>query len=338
MKPSKLAASVAIALAASTIIASCARTAQEPAAAPATDAAAAPATASAPAATPYPARVFFGDTHLHTALSLDAGAGGTKLMPEDAYRFAKGEEVTTASGQKARLSRPLDFLVVADHSDQMGLITDLIAGKPEILANPMAKGWYDQMNRGKGGEAMMSIVTAFGQGKFPKEIMYNPGSKGYGETWQRIIQAAEGANQPGKFTAFIGYEWTSLVAGNNLHRNVIFRDNADKASQVEPFHQLSARQLQSARPVEVDAGLRGQDRRAGAGDRAQRQPQQRHDVPADRVLQRQADRPRVRRDAREARAPVRSHADEGRWRDPSRTCRRTTSSPTTSAGTRATST
>jgi hypothetical protein len=99
----------------------------------------------------------------------------------------------------------------------------------------MAKSWYDLMQSGKGGDAMISIVTAFGQGKFPKEIMYNPGTPGYHATWLGIVKAAEDANQPGKFTAFIGYEWTSLVAGNNLHRNVIFRDNADKATQVEPF-------------------------------------------------------------------------------------------------------
>jgi len=232
MPRSSLATAVAFALAATALAGGCGRKESEQAAAAAPSPAAAPAEATKPA---YPTRVYFGDTHLHTALSLDAGASGTKLMPEDAYRFAKGEEVTGASGQKAKLSRPLDFLVVADHSDQMGLITDLQAGKPEILANAQAKNWYELMNSGKGGEAMMSIVTAFGQGTFPKEIMYNPGSPGYRATWKRIIDAAEGANQPGKFTAFIGYEWTSLVAGNNLHRNVLFRDDADKASQVEPF-------------------------------------------------------------------------------------------------------
>lgn len=201
------------------------------AAAPQTPVAAAPQ----PAPSSYPTRVYFGDTHLHTALSMDAGAAGAKLLPADAYRFAKGEEVIGASGQKAKLARPLDFLVVSDHSDQMGLITDLKAGKPELVANPMAKQWYDMMQAGKGSEAAMSIVTTFAQGKFPKEIMYNPGTPGYQATWHGIIQAAEDANEPGKFTAFIAYEWTSLVTGNNLHRNVIFRDNADKARQVEPF-------------------------------------------------------------------------------------------------------
>jgi Protein of unknown function (DUF3604) len=212
------------------VLAGCQKTAPAPAsAAPASTAATAVPTAA------YPTRPYFGDTHLHTALSLDAGAAGARLMPADAYRFAEGEEVTGASGQKAKLARPLDFLVVTDHSDQMGLITDLLAGKPELLKVPEAKHWYDLMNSGKGQQAMVEIVTSFAQGKFPKALQYNPGTPGYRDTWQEIIKAAEDANQPGKFTAFIGYEWTSLVAGNNLHRNVLFRDNADKASQVEPF-------------------------------------------------------------------------------------------------------
>lgn len=234
MQDSRLATAVALGLAISASLSGCSRDTSKQAAAPPPTPAAPQATASA-AADRYPTRVFFGDTHLHTALSLDAGAAGASLMPADAYRFAKGEEVTGASGQKAKLSRALDFLVVADHSDQMGLITDLQAGKPKVLANPMARQWYELMQAGKGGEAMLSIVTAFGQGKFPKEIMYNPGTPGYRATWQSIIEAAEEANQPGRFTALIGYEWTSLVSGNNLHRNVIFRDNADKAGQVEPF-------------------------------------------------------------------------------------------------------
>ena len=225
-------ARVLVGLMACVLLAGCSRKEAEPAA---TAPAAPTGVAAAPATPDYPTRVYFGDTHLHTALSMDAGASGTALLPADSYRFAKGEEVTGASGQKAKLSRPLDFLVVADHSDQMGLITDLKAGKPELLKQPLAKSWYDMMQAGKGGDAMISIVTTFAQGKFPKDIMYNPGTAGYHATWLGIVKAAEEANQPGKFTAFIGYEWTSLVSGNNLHRNVIFRDNADRATQVEPF-------------------------------------------------------------------------------------------------------
>lgn len=231
MQRSRLASAVLFGLMSSAILAGCARKESEQAVSAATE-----ATAPAPAASAdYPTRVFFGDTHLHTGMSMDAGVSGARLLPADAYRFAKGEEVTGASGQKAKLARPLDFLVVADHSDQMGLVTDLIAGKPEILANPTAKRWYDMMQAGKTAEATIDLVTTFAQGKFPKEIMYNPGTAGYAAAWKATIDAAEGANEPGKFTAFIGYEWTSLVKGNNLHRNVVFRDNGDKARQVEPY-------------------------------------------------------------------------------------------------------
>ena len=83
------------------------------------------------AARTFPTRPFFGDTHLHTSFSMDAGAFGARLSPRDAYRFARGEQIMASSGQPAKLSRPLDFLVVADHSDNMGFFPDLFAGKPE---------------------------------------------------------------------------------------------------------------------------------------------------------------------------------------------------------------
>jgi len=183
----------------------------------------------------FPERVYWGDTHLHTAISLDAGAAGCRLGPREAYRFAKGEQITASSGQQVKLSRPLDFLVVSDHSDNMGFITDLFAGKPELLADPTGRRWYDMIQSGQGGVAAVEIVGAFSQGKFPKALVYAPGTQGYRSTWEIIVKAAEEANAPGRFTAFIGYEWTSLAAGNNLHRNVIFRDDATKAGVVEPY-------------------------------------------------------------------------------------------------------
>jgi hypothetical protein len=193
-----------------------------------------------PAYSPYanrdfPTRPFFGDTHLHTSFSMDAGAFGARLNPRDAYRFARGEQVTSSTGQPVKLSRPLDFLVVADHSDNMGFFPDLFAGKPDLLADPTGRKWYDMMQSGKGAEAAIEIIVAFSHGTFPKDLMYFPGTRPYRSAWQETIAAAEQYSEPGRFTAFIGYEWTSNTGGNNLHRNVIFRDNGDKASQVEPF-------------------------------------------------------------------------------------------------------
>ena len=183
----------------------------------------------------YPTRPLFGDTHLHTSFSMDAGAFGCRLSPRDAYRFARGEEVTASSGQRARLSRPLDFLVVADHSDNMGFFPDLLAGNPSILADPTGRRWYDMVQSGKGADAAIEIIVAFSRGTFPMAIFSLPGSPAYRSAWTETIRAAEDANDPGSFTAFIGYEWTSNTGGNNLHRNVIFRDGANLARQVEPF-------------------------------------------------------------------------------------------------------
>ncbi|MGP0594431.1 DUF3604 domain-containing protein [Nitrospira sp. T9] len=183
----------------------------------------------------FPTRPFFGDTHLHTSFSMDAGAFGARLTPRDAYQFARGEEVTASNGQPVKLSRPLDFLVVADHSDNMGFFPDLFAGKPEMLADPTGRKWYDMLQSGKGAEAAIEIIMSFSHGTFPKSLMYFPGTRPYRNAWQETIKAAEEFNEPRRFTAFIGYEWTSNTGGNNLHRNIIFRDNGDKASQVEPF-------------------------------------------------------------------------------------------------------
>lgn len=194
----------------------------------------------APAYSPYagrnfPTRPFFGDTHLHTAVSFDAGAFGARLLPPDAYRFAKGEEVVASSGQPVKLSRPLDFLVVADHSDNMGFFPQLLAGEPSVLANPKGREWYNLMNSGKGAEAALDIIQTFSSGGFPPDLLSAPGSKTYGDTWKQTIAAAEAANAPGQFTAFIGYEWTSNTAGNNLHRNVIYRNDGSYARQMEPL-------------------------------------------------------------------------------------------------------
>jgi hypothetical protein len=183
----------------------------------------------------YPTRPLFGDTHLHTAFSMDAGAFGARIGPRDAYRFARGEEVTSNSGQPVKLSRPLDFLVVADHSDNMGFFPDLSAGKPEVLADPTGRRWYEMIRSGQGAKAALEIIIAFSQGTFPKDLMYLPGTRAYRGAWSDTIAAAEQYNEPGRFTAFIGYEWTSNTGGNNLHRNVVFRDGGARAGQVEPF-------------------------------------------------------------------------------------------------------
>jgi hypothetical protein len=185
----------------------------------------------------FPTRPFFGDTHLHTAFSMDAGAFGARLGPKEAYRFARGEEITASSGQPVKLSRPLDFLVVADHSDGFGFFPLLMSGDPALLATEQGKRWYEQIKGGKGAEAAIDIIMSFGKGQLPKGFPL-PGTRAYRSAWQEVIKAAEAYNDPGRFTAFIGFEWTSNTGGNNLHRNIIFRENGAKASLVEPYTTL----------------------------------------------------------------------------------------------------
>ena len=185
----------------------------------------------------YPTDVFFGDTHVHTALSGDAGAAGTTLMPNDAYRFARGEQVISNTGLPVKLARPFDFYMITDHSDGMGTITDLIEGTPNILADPDGRKWHEAFKQGgkKAMEASQQLVAKFAQGTLSPALNYQPGNPAYTRVWQELIQSAEDFNNPPYFTTFIAYEWTSLAKGNNLHRNVIFRDGAEQASQVVPY-------------------------------------------------------------------------------------------------------
>lgn len=180
---------------------------------------------------------------------MDAGAFGARLTPSDAYRFAKGNQVTSSSGQPAKLSRPLDFLVVADHSDGMGFFPLIFGGAPAIMADPQGRKWNEMIHSGQGAAAAIDIIENFGRGTISKAIMPLPGTPAYRGAWQETIKAAEEANDPGRFTAFIGYEWTSNTGGNNLHRNVIFRDNGDKASRVEPF--ITMKPLGSDNPADL---------------------------------------------------------------------------------------
>ena len=187
----------------------------------------------------FPSRVYWGETHLHTGLSLDAGLFGNILGPEDAYRFARGEEIKSSTGLPVKLGRPLDWLAVTDHTDAMGLATDIQKGTPNILAVPKGREWHEGFKKGgqAAGKAAFDLITHFAQMKLPEQMLkdYAPGSRVTKNVWERIVDAAEKYNEPGHFTALIGYEWTSVPKGMNLHRNVILRDGAVRAKQVVPL-------------------------------------------------------------------------------------------------------
>ncbi len=189
----------------------------------------------------FPSRPLWGDTHVHTAYSMDAGAFGARLLPPDAYRFAKGEELVSSTGLKVKLARPLDFLVVADHSDNMGFFPKLFAGDPKMLADETGRRWYNLVQQGGDSavQVAMEIIDLFSRGEFPEALAFLPGSDAYRSAWGETIKAAEEAYEPGRFTAFIGWEWTSQVPpGNNLHRVIIYRDGANKAGLMEPYTTL----------------------------------------------------------------------------------------------------
>ena len=181
----------------------------------------------------FPRQVFWGDTHLHTNNSLDARMMGVTLGVEDAYRFARGEAVTATRGEKARLSRPLDFLVVTDHSDAIGVMHRVVNADPELMKDAELQSLHDAFRAG--GEAFQEVWRVVGQvldgeytGPFLDESVMR-------SVWQEYVETADRYNEPGRFTAMIGYEWTPMKGGDKLHRNVLYRGDAATAGQVLPF-------------------------------------------------------------------------------------------------------
>jgi len=179
----------------------------------------------------YPQRVFWGDTHVHTAFSTDAGMVGNRLGPEEAYRFARGEEVVASAGVRARLQRPLDFLVVADHAENLGLAPMIAESNPDLLKTAFGRQISGLVHAGKYWEA----YGLWGQGMSTRQDPLKGQDELTRSMWHRLTAAAERFNEPGRFTAFIGYEWTASPGGNNLHRNVVFRDGKEKADQMIPM-------------------------------------------------------------------------------------------------------
>jgi len=186
----------------------------------------------------FPERPLWGDTHLHTENSVDAFGFGVRLNPEDALRFARGEEVTATTGMKAKLSRPLDFLVVTDHAEGLGA-TKALADAPRLLIrDETMRRWHDMMNEGPAGSqrAMAEILDARGRNELPEAMLNQDGTaERTKDVWNANVDAVERYNEPGKFTAFHGFEYTLMQGGNNLHRNIIFRDGEDKVRTVVPI-------------------------------------------------------------------------------------------------------
>ena len=180
----------------------------------------------------YPDQVLFGDTHSHTNLSFDAGLVGTSLDVDAAFRFARGETVRSNSGQPVQLVRPLDFLVITDHAELIGLAPQIQSSAPELLADPWGKWVHERFNSGQEGrmEAFGSILEAGTSGINP--MSSNEAGR---SIWIDFVEKTDTYNDPGRFTAMSGFEWSSSPDGNNLHRVVIFRGGAENTSRTVPF-------------------------------------------------------------------------------------------------------
>jgi hypothetical protein len=186
----------------------------------------------------YPTRVLWGDTHLHSANSGDAFTTGTRFTPEETYRISRGEEVISTTGLPARLPRPLDFVVLSDHAEGLGLITEVYNSNPALMGDSTLQRWNRMMKAGgaEAAAAVTEVIAAQSNNSLPP-VLTDPKVAGplMMSVWQRAAVMADKYNEPGKFTTLIGFEWTPTPGGDNLHRNVLLRDGQARASPVFPF-------------------------------------------------------------------------------------------------------
>ena len=166
---------------------------------------------------------YFGETHVHTSYSLDAYIGGTRLMPSDAYRYAKGETVSV-NGEPQTRRRPLDFAAVTDHAEYIGeMYSTMVEGAPghdqDLLQELRGLTKLEDKQ-----QWFFKYVVSSNRGANPQHPPFFAGAETVKSAWQVEIDAAEEHNDPGRFTAFVAFEWSGAPNGANLHRNVIYRD------------------------------------------------------------------------------------------------------------------
>ena len=180
----------------------------------------------------FPNRVLWGVAHVHTGFSFDSGMFGVTLTPDDLFRVSSGGEVVLDNGQRYKQDRPLDWVSITDHAEYLGIADQIRNGSPELLENPQGRRWYEMSQKGpeEGVKAAIEAVVSMQTG-----TPVFKSDKLAGAAWTQATKAAEQWNRPGVFTTLHGFEWTSAPGGNNLHRTVIFRDDAKRVNQVLPF-------------------------------------------------------------------------------------------------------
>jgi hypothetical protein len=164
---------------------------------------------------------YFGETHIHTSYSLDAWTFGTRLGPGDAYKYFKGETIKSPGGYDIKIDTPIDFAGVTDHSEYVGVVS--LANDPSspISKVPAAKPLILQGNSPQEVQKVFLAAVKL-MGSAPDKALMSPEIAK--TVWENTVNFAEKANEPGKFTAFCSYEWTSMPNSMNLHRNIFFKD------------------------------------------------------------------------------------------------------------------
>ena len=178
--------------------------------------------------------VYFGEQHLHTSASPDAFAVGTRGTWDDAYRYAKGEEIKlSTTGEMVKKRTPYDFVAITDHAEYFGVMPRLIDPKDLLSKSDFAKKLQDKNAKMTDSTSAVSIIlhsilTSTGMPEYVKPLMLQ-------ENWQRYVEAANKHNDPGKFTALIAYEWTAIPNGRNMHRNVFWRSDTGPKAPYSAF-------------------------------------------------------------------------------------------------------
>ena len=185
----------------------------------------------------YEKVLLWGDLHVHSNFSFDAYSfGNTDLGPDKAYEFAKGLPVKAPNGELAQLTTPLDFLLVSDHAEYLGLFLGLEDDDPKLSSSSLGQRWLGYFQSGNQAPISREYVQMIERQKdielLPEEFNRS--------AWSKLLGFAERYNEPGVFSALIGFEWTSMIDGDNLHRVVVYRDGMTKARKMLPFSALDS--------------------------------------------------------------------------------------------------